>query len=170
MCSICENDIYIQDEDGGCTIAAKNCIMGKNYCNQCTEQGDLCKVCTEGYFPDENGGCSYTANCEISNKGECIKCIQNYILIGKTSYQNDNIKICKSLNSEDLKNCDVINTEKGICSKCKEIVVIINVLKRKIALNQHSKFVLNVLMVIIMIEKKMNVKLKIKIFNIVEKL
>ena len=120
LCSICENDIYIQDEDGGCTIAAKNCIMGKNYCNQCTEQGDLCKVCTEGYFPDENGGCSYTANCEISNKGECIKCIQNYILIGKTSYQNDNIKICKSLNSEDLKNCDVINTEKGICSKCKE--------------------------------------------------
>ena len=120
LCSKCEkSSIYIPDENGGCK-GAKQCTIGKNYCNECSENGDLCQICSDGYFPDENGGCSYTANCAISEKGECIECINNYILIGQSSYKNDNLKICKSMNSEDFKNCEEINEEKGICSKCKE--------------------------------------------------
>ena len=120
LCTKCEKDIYIPDEVGGCTKGAKKCIIGRNYCYQCSEKEGLCEICEDGYFPDENGGCSYTANCAISEKGECIKCINNYILIGKSYFRSDNLKICKSLNSEDFKNCEEINEEKGICSKCKE--------------------------------------------------
>ena len=32
---------------------------------------------------------------------------------------DNEIKICKSLNSEDLKNCELIDIEKGICQQCK---------------------------------------------------
>ena len=114
LCFKCEKEIYAPDENGGCTKGSKKCIIGKNYCNECSENGDLCQICAEGYLPDENGGCTYTANCAISEKGKCIECMNNYILIG------DNLKICKSLNSEDFKNCEEINTEEGTCSKCKE--------------------------------------------------
>ena len=69
------------------------------------------------FFPDENGSCSYTDNCEISYQGKCPKCIEDYILIGG---KNSLITICKSLNSEDLKNYKQINIEKGFCEKCIE--------------------------------------------------
>jgi len=116
LCSKCEKEIFIPDENGGC-IGAKKCIFGNNYCTECMENDDLCKNCEIGYFPDKNGGCSYTDNCEISFRGNCIKCIDNYILIGGS---NSVIKICKSLNSEDLKNCEKINIEKGFCEKCSD--------------------------------------------------
>ena len=119
LCSKCERDVYVPDDKGGC-IEAKQCIIGKNYCDECTEDGLLCKACSEDYIPDENGGCTYTKNCKVSNKGECIKCLDNYILIGPSFFPNDNLKICKSLNSEDFKNCVEINVEKGKCSKCKD--------------------------------------------------
>ena len=94
----------------------KKCVLDMNSCFECNEEGNLCKTCEEGYFPDENGSCSYTENCEISYKGKCIKCKENYIFVGLDT----SIQICKSLNSEDLKNCESINTQKGICEKCKE--------------------------------------------------
>ena len=117
LCAKCKKDIYAPDNNGGC-IGAKKCIIGKNYCNICSAEGDLCESCAESYFPDDNGGCSYSPNCAISEKGECIECLENFILVGKKS--KDNLKICKSLNSEDLKNCEEIDFEKGVCSKCKE--------------------------------------------------
>ena len=120
LCFKCEKDIYAPDEKGGCTIGSKKCSLGKNYCIECSSKGDLCIICPDGYYPDENGGCTYTENCAISDKGECIECLDNYILIGKNSSYENNIKICKSLNSEDFKNCEEINYEKGICDKCKD--------------------------------------------------
>ena len=110
LCLQCVYDIFVPDENGGCK-KANICEIGKNYCYECTDQGDLCKVCDEGYYPDENGGCSYSDNCEISYKGKCLKCKENYIL-------NEQINICKSLNSEDFKNCENISTSDGTCEKC----------------------------------------------------
>ena len=119
LCFKCTKDIYKPDKNGGCTEGAKECIIGKNYCIECTEKGDLCKTCDEGYFPDENGGCSFSPFCEISYNGECIKCIDNYILIGKSRYLSD-LRICQSKNSENFKNCETINADEGICSKCEK--------------------------------------------------
>ena len=116
LCIKCEKEIYIPNEEGGCSYS-KRCILGNNNCLECTEN-NLCKNCEEGYFPDENGGCSYSDNCIISEKGKCLECKDNFILIG--SDLNGGIQICKSLNSEDLKNCQKINVEKGICEKCIE--------------------------------------------------
>ena len=120
LCVKCEKDIYAPDEFGGCKKAEK-CIKGINHCSECNDEGNLCKTCEESYYPDENGGCSYTNNCEISYEGKCIKCREDFILIGKSEYYStdDEIKICKSLNSEDLKNCEKIDLEKGICQQCK---------------------------------------------------
>ena len=92
--------------------------MGKNYCSECSEVGNICQKCEVGYFPDENGGCSYTDNCQISYKGKCLKCKEEFILTGIN--KDNNYLICKSLNSEDFKNCDNIDINKGKCSKCKE--------------------------------------------------
>ena len=111
LCIKCEKDIYIPDENGGCKNAQK-CNLGDNHCMECNEEGNLCKKCEEDYFPDENGGCSYTDNCKVSFEGKCLECKKDFILTG--------IKICKSINSEDLKNCDRINEEKGTCLSCKE--------------------------------------------------
>ena len=96
------------------------CTFGKNNCIECSLEGNLCKICEEDYFPDENGGCSYSANCEISKNGLCLKCKSNYILIGKENYYLGGIKICKSLNTEDLQNCESINFENGACFYCKK--------------------------------------------------
>ena len=98
LCSKCENENFLPDENGGCK---KKCIVGNNNCLECNVKGNLCIVCDEGYFLDENNGCSYTDNCKISENGECIECNDNFILIGL----EESIKICKSLFSEDLKNC-----------------------------------------------------------------
>ena len=114
----CDKDIYVPDKNGGCQYSHK-CIVGMNKCNECNEEGDLCNKCVEGNFPDENGGCSYTDNCEISYRGLCLKCKDNFILIGeKNVYDNEEIKICKSL--RDLKNCEKINKSNGLCEKCKK--------------------------------------------------
>ena len=120
LCAECYNkDVLKPDENGGCE-GIKKCEIGENFCEECNRDGDLCLNCETGYIPDENGGCSYTNNCEISSEGVCIKCIEDFILIGKTTYNDiyDNIKICKYNNSEEFKNCDVINSEKGGCQIC----------------------------------------------------
>ena len=119
LCIKCDKDIYVPDKNGGCGYS-KKCVLGSHNCLECNEEGNLCKNCEEGYFPDENGGCSYTNNCEISYKGECIKCKDNYILIGIDDYLNEGIKICKSLNIEDFKNCKNINMTTGKCMECKK--------------------------------------------------
>ena len=119
QCIKCEKEIYIPDEYGGCKNAQK-CVLGENNCMECNEEGNLCKKCEEGYFADENGGCSYSDNCEISYEGKCLECKKDFILVGENFYFGDGLKICKSINSEDLKNCDKINEEKGTCLSCKE--------------------------------------------------
>ena len=86
---------------------------------QCSLEGVLCKVCENEYFPDENGGCSYTENCEVSERGRCLKCKKDYISIGFETYLLDGIKICKSIYSDELKYCERINYENGLCLKCK---------------------------------------------------
>ena len=121
LCIKCDLNIYSPDENGGCKNSNK-CEIGLNQCEECNENGQLCKKCIEGYFPDDNGGCSYTDNCEISYNGKCLKCKENFILIGEKEhiYNNDVIKICKSLLFGDLKNCEEINEITGFCEKCKE--------------------------------------------------
>ena len=119
LCVKCNLDVLSPDKNGGCG-KSNNCIIGENYCIECNEEGTLCNKCFEGYFPDNNGGCSYTDNCEIAYKGRCIECKDSFILIGKGNYPNEEIKICKSINSDDLKNCKKINLEKGLCEKCEE--------------------------------------------------
>ena len=121
LCVKCDKDIFVPDQNGGCEYS-KKCILGKNNCLECNINDDLCLKCIDGYFPDENGGCSYTNNCEISYQGKCLKCKNGFILIGEDKeYNKENeIKICKSLYSGDLKNCEIINTSNGLCEKCKE--------------------------------------------------
>ena len=97
LCTKCEYDTLIPDEEGGCTGINK-CAVGKNYCNQCTEETNLCKECEQGFYPDKNGGCSYTENCELSYDGHCIKCDSEYYLIG------NEIKICKYIGLDDFQN------------------------------------------------------------------
>ena len=119
LCIKCEKDIYAPDEFGGCKNA-QTCLLGENNCKECNEEGKLCKICDEGYFPDQNGGCSYTDNCEVSYEGKCLKCKEDFILIGENFYYGEGLKICKYINSDDLKYCDEINEEKGNCLSCKE--------------------------------------------------
>ena len=119
LCLSCDSDIYIPDEKGGCKLARK-CTPGNNYCIDCEGEGKLCKKCEEGYFPDGNGGCSYTSNCDVSLQGECLTCNDNFILVGQQFGIIRELKICKSLNSENLKNCKRINMIKGICQECEE--------------------------------------------------
>ena len=119
LCNQCEKEIYTPDGNGGCKNSRK-CSLGYNHCYECENEGNLCKLCEEGYFPDENGGCTYTLNCEVSFQGKCLKCKENFILIGEDGYLSNGIKICKSIYSEDLKNCQTINMDNGICDKCKE--------------------------------------------------
>ena len=113
LCHKCDKNIFIPDSNGGCE-PSKVCKMGNNYCAVCDEKEILCQECDIGYYPDENGGCSIIPNCEISFKGECLKCVEDFVLIG------DNLKICKSINSEDFKNCEKINFSTGKCEKCSE--------------------------------------------------
>lgn len=110
-------DIFIPDDEGGCKILNK-CLIGENYCIECEESELLCKKCNGDYYPDEIGGCSYANNCEISFKGNCLQCKENYILIG--GGDNPGIKICKSLNMEDLLNCVKYNLNNGSCLECKQ--------------------------------------------------
>ena len=115
MCIKCNKNIYIPNSNGLCGPSHK-CKLGDNYCLKCNKEENLCEECDLGYYPDENGGCSYNNNCEISYKGECLKCKDNYILIGK----NDDLKFCKSLDSDDFLNCKKIDQETGKCEQCIE--------------------------------------------------
>ena len=117
LCVQCDKDIYIPDELGGCTYSRK-CIFGENYCLECNEEGNFCNKCEDDYFPDKNGGCSYTDNCEISYKGICQECSIDFILIGIDDYFINGVKICKWKESEDLKHCERINIENGVCIFC----------------------------------------------------
>ena len=115
ICVKCIYDNLIPDDNGGC-IGKNQCIVGKNYCNECNFNGEICRECEEGYYPDKNGGCAYTDHCKLSYKGECLECTNDYILIGKKL----ELKICKYIYSDDFKNCKEINKEKGICDICEE--------------------------------------------------
>ena len=119
LCISCDSDIYAPNDKGGCDYARK-CTEGNNYCLECSSDEKLCQKCDEGYFPDGNGGCSYTNNCDISSQGECLICNENYILIGQQFDLIKELKICKSLNSDDLKHCKRINTIKGKCVECED--------------------------------------------------
>ena len=115
LCIKCNKDIYIPNSNGLCEPSHK-CILGNNNCLECNKEENFCKECDLGYYPDETGGCSYTNYCEISYRGECLKCKDNYILIGK----NDDLKFCKSLDSDDFINCKKIDQESGKCEQCIE--------------------------------------------------
>ena len=119
LCISCDLDIFTPDDKGGCSYSRK-CIPDNNYCKECNTEGKICEKCEEGYFPDDNGGCSYTSNCNISLDGECLICKEDYILIGRQFDLIKELKICKSINSDDFKNCKTINTIKGICKECEE--------------------------------------------------
>ena len=119
FCIKCKYDYLRPDLEGGCNYS-QICQFGKNNCLKCSEGDKLCQICEDDYFPDEIGGCSYTDNCQISKYGKCIKCKNNYILIGLENYEQTGINICKSLNTEDLQNCESINRETGICYFCKK--------------------------------------------------
>ena len=113
LCVKCDKDIYISNSQGICE-PSHQCKLGYNNCLECNEEQNLCKKCDLGYYPDENGGCSYTRNCELSYKGECLKCKYRYILVGA----KDDLKYCKSLNSDDFTNCKKIDTDTGKCRQC----------------------------------------------------
>ena len=113
LCERCELDIYIPDDKGGCN-GAKKCRIGFNHCSECDVDYKLCKVCEDNYFPDENGGCALINNCGISYQGDCLECSEDFILIGT------NLKLCKSLNADDLNYCKNIDIDTGKCKKCEE--------------------------------------------------
>ncbi len=117
LCIKCSNPLLTPDKTGGC-IGSKACTIGQNYCEKCSEEADICSSCEAGYYPDENGACSYTEHCVLSYKGKCLQCQENFILIG--SDEINGLKICKSLDSQDLKHCEVINAKTGFCEVCEK--------------------------------------------------
>ena len=145
LCLECNYNVYVPDENGGCE-KSKTCNIGYNYCIECDDDNHLCKTCEEGYFPDDNGGCSYTDNCDISYKGRCLKCKEDYIL-------NEEINFCKSINLEEFRNCETIQTSNGKCEKCIEGYFLTSddkkCQKMKIVKKQYLKNVLYVIMVFI---------------------
>ena len=119
LCIKCNNDKFIPNNSGGCEHI-KTCTLGKNHCMECNQENTLCNICEKDYYPDKIGGCSYTENCYISENGKCLECNNGYILIGIDQYYDDALKICKSLNSDDLINCERIKISDGSCLLCKE--------------------------------------------------
>jgi len=119
LCRKCDKEIYSPNEYGGCDYR-KHCSEGINHCIECAEDKYLCKICENDYFSDNYGGCSYTDNCKISENGKCLQCKEGFILIGLNEYYKDSFTICKSLNSDDLQNCENINLLDGSCLSCKQ--------------------------------------------------
>lgn len=117
LCLKCQNDIFVPDSQGGCK-PIKKCKNKNNHCLECNDIGDLCKICENSYYPDEIGGCSHTKNCLASYNGDCLECKEDYILIGQEHYEG--IKVCKSKNSPDFKNCNQTDYSTGFCLECKE--------------------------------------------------
>ena len=113
ICIQCDKNIYKPNENGECELS-KTCEIGQNYCSSCNSD-NYCSSCEFGYYPDENGGCATTENCLISYEGECLECTENFYLLG-----NEKFKYCKYKFTEDVKNCENINIENGLCEKCKE--------------------------------------------------
>ena len=114
LCKLCESELFIPDETGGCK-GAKKCYINQNHCKECSSSTHLCEECDDGYFPDDNGGCSLTKNCDVSENGNCKKCMENYILI----YSGNNYMECESTKKEELLNCEEYDIY-GHCNKCKE--------------------------------------------------
>lgn len=119
LCAKCEKEIYTPNNNGGCDIV-KKCELGNNYCLKCKENDFLCEKCEIGYYPDEYGGCSYSPNCKLSFHGKCLICQKNYVLFGVENYAYEGIIMCKSLNTDDYKNCAKIDSLNGICEQCSE--------------------------------------------------
>ena len=113
ICLKCISDNYFPEENGGCE---PKCTLGKNFCYKCSEDLSICLTCEQGYFPDKIGGCAFVPNCYSSYKGKCLQCEEDYILIG----EENTFQICKSLNTEDLKHCKIINKINGLCDQCEE--------------------------------------------------
>ena len=113
LCIQCLFDTFYPNEEGGCS---GKCFIGKNYCIECDNEEKLCQKCEDGFYQDEVGGCTITQNCEISYKGKCEQCKEGYILVGEENH----FKICKNLNSDDLKNCKKINYSNGLCDACED--------------------------------------------------
>ena len=80
LCKMCESDLFIPDEDGGCK-GSKHCFMNQNHCQECSSSSPLCETCDDDYYLDDNGGCALTKNCDVSENGNCKMCIENYTLI-----------------------------------------------------------------------------------------
>ena len=115
LCTQCDLDIYYPNENGGCSPIEK-CFLSQNYCKKCDVDGKYCQICEQGLYPDLNGACSFIENCEISYKGYCLKCTDDYILIG----EDQGIKVCKSIFSDDLMKCEKINSKTGLCEICEK--------------------------------------------------
>ena len=144
LCLNCDLDIYSPDENGGCSPLGK-CISNKNYCKECDEEGKQCQKCDVGFYPDSNGACSFVEKCEISYRGFCLKCVLDYILIG----EEQGIKICKSIFSEDLQKCEKLNSKTGLCEACEKGYFLNSgdkkVQKLKIVMNQCTEDVWHVI-------------------------
>ena len=136
LCVKCDKNIYSINKKGECE-ESKKCGIGENYCIECSEDGKLCKTCDYGYYPDQNGGCSYSQNCLLSFQGKCLKCQNDYVL-------NIGLGICKSLNSEDFKNCKKINVSDGFCQECKEDYYINEIDRRCTSTKNCSESIFNV--------------------------
>ena len=113
LCIKCLADNYFPDKNGGCE---PKCTVGKNYCENCSEDSKICSSCEEGYFPDKIGGCSFIPNCKESYRGKCLNCVENFVLIG----YKENFQICKSIYSDDLKHCSNYSLQTGLCFQCEE--------------------------------------------------
>ena len=114
LCKMCESDLFIPDEDGGCK-GNKHCFMNQNHCQECSSSSPLCETCDEEYYPDDNGGCALTKNCDVSENGDCKMCKENYALV----YYGKNYMECISMENEELLNCEEYDMY-GHCLKCKE--------------------------------------------------
>ena len=94
---------YIPNLKGDCKYSRKY-DFGKNYCIKCSENKNLFQKCEDDYFFEENGCSSYTENREVSENGSYFEFNSHYILIEIEDYYIGGIKVCKSLNTEDLNN------------------------------------------------------------------